>query len=182
MTGDEYTISSVPPRDEEGHPIHPERGHRICGAVKSDKTTPTEHGRERDDVEYCLLAAGWGTDSNVGACRKHPYSGSQLGASNPNYEHGAYSEHLRSQLTEQESEAYEDLVKALQDPTEALGAIRELAAEVAIKYQRTGDDRFLREFRQLADTFNMAPNEDVTALTDGTDYWTDSASKDGDSS
>ena len=29
-----------------------------------------------------------------------------------------------------------------------------------MKYKRSADDRFLREFRQLADTFNLAPNAD----------------------
>lgn len=82
------------------------------------------------------------------------------GVDSPNYEHGAYSKHLRSDLTEAEREAYDDLVEALEDPEEALGTIRELAAEALLKYKRSGDQRFLREYRQLADTFNLAPNED----------------------
>lgn len=115
MTDDEteYEISDEPPRDEDGHPIHPERGHRICGATKSDRTTPTEHGRERDEYDYCLLAAGWGEDRKVGPCQRHPITGEQWGESNPNYEHGLNSELLSDKDKEKldELEDYDDLEK-----------------------------------------------------------------------
>lgn len=165
MTEESHEIHEEAPTDDEGHPIHPERGHRICGARKSDRTTPTEHGRERDEYTYCLQVAGWGTDSDVGACRDHPYTGSQIGKSNPNHSTGAYSKHMRSDLTDSEREAFDELVASLEDPDDTLDAIRELAAEALLKYKRSADQRFLREFRQLADTFNMAPNEDSVEIT-----------------
>lgn len=167
MTADSHEIHREAPTDSEGHPIHPERGHRICGARKSDRTTPTDHGRERDEYEYCLLAAGWGTDSQFGACRKHPYKGSQIGKANPNYDHGAFSEHFRSDLTEGEKEALEDGVDRLSDPEGARELAIEMAAEAAIKYKRSGDTRFHREFRQLCETFNIAPGDELSIDVSG---------------
>lgn len=161
MTDPALEISQEAPTNSEGHPIHPERGHRICAGTKSDRTTPTKHGRERDEYDYCLLAAGWGVDGkSTGPCRHHFGAVDNRGENNPSYRHGAYSKHMMDDLTEEERAAFDDLVDALGDPKDALGTIRELAAEALLKYKRSGDFRFLREYRQLADTFNLAPNED----------------------
>jgi len=160
MTDTDYEISAEPPRDDDGHPIHPEKGYRICGATKSDKTTPTDHGRERDDVEYCLQRAGWGEDRSIGPCSKHPVTGEQWGDSNPNYEHGAYSDHLRGGFSEREKDAYDDLVKAFDDQEQAQDVVKELAAEAVVKYKRSNDHRFLREVRQLLSEFNVADATD----------------------
>ncbi|MDL0127083.1 hypothetical protein [Halobacterium salinarum] len=154
MTDPDFEISSEPPRDEDGHPIHPERGHRICGAVKSDRTTPTDHGRERDDVDYCLLAAGWGEDRSVGPCSKHPVTGEQWGESNPNHEHGAYSEFadfMFDSLTDREQDALE----ALDFDEHADQFAQDVVKEAYAKYLRSGDDRFLREARQWAAEFGV---------------------------
>ena len=158
---DDYTIADEAPRDEAGHPTHPERGHRICAGTKSERTTPTKHGRERDDYDYCLLAAGWGVeDKNEGPCKHHLGAVDNRGDRNGNYKHGAFSEHLMSDLSDRERESYQDLVEQLTDPETAIGAIRQQTAEAYLKYKRSGDTRFLREYRQLADTFNLAPNAD----------------------
>ncbi|AFZ74547.1 4'-phosphopantetheinyl transferase family protein [Natronobacterium gregoryi] len=155
MTDDEeYEISSEPSRDEQGHPVHPERGHRICGAVKSDRTTPTDHGRERDDYEYCLQPAGWGEDRNVGPCSNHPVTGEQWGESNPNYENGDYSEFadfMKESLTDREQEAMANL--DLEESAEDFA--KDVVKEAYLKYLRTGDDRFLREARQWASEFGV---------------------------
>lgn len=86
------------------------------------------------------------------------------GRDSPNYKHGAFSKHLRSDLTESERAAFDDLVDDLEDPEKSLDAIRRVAAEALMKYKRSADSRFLREFRQIADTFNLAPNEDRVEL------------------
>jgi len=86
------------------------------------------------------------------------------GKEHPNYKHGAFSKYLRSDLTDDELEAIDDMVGAFDDPQEAMHLIREQAAEAWLKYKRSGDHRFLREYRQLADTFNLAPNEDVQEI------------------
>ncbi|RKS83302.1 hypothetical protein BDK61_2645 [Haloarcula quadrata] len=167
MTDDDYEISEEPPRDEQGHPIHPERGHRICGATKSDKTTPTDHGRERDDVDYCLLAAGWGENRDVGPCSKHPVTGEQWGESNPNYDTGSYSEFQRLQresLTEREQE----MLDALDLDEHADDFAKDVVKEAYLKYHRTGDDRFLREARQWAKEFGViaSPADEIEVQAD----------------
>ena len=158
---DDYIITKDVPRDDDGHPIHPERGHRICGASKSDRTTPTKHGRERDDVDYCLLAAGWGVDDKrEGPCKHHLGAVDNRGENNPNYKHGAYSEHLKSDLSEREREAFDYLVGVLEDPEQAIAAMRELGAEAVLRYKRSADPRFLKEARQVFATFNVVEATD----------------------
>lgn len=157
---DDFEISEEPPRDSDGHPVHPERGHRICAATKSEKTTPTSHGRERDDYDYCLLAAGWGEDRSVGPCSKHPVTGPQWGKSNPNYQHGAYSQVFRSDLTDAEEAALEDALNSLDDPAEVKERLAETAFELILKGKRAGDPRLTREGRQLLSEFNIVEAAD----------------------
>jgi len=169
MTDEDYEISEAPPRDDEGHPIHPERGHRICGAVKSDRTTPTDHGRERDEYEYCLLAAGWGTDRGVGPCSKHPVTGEQWGESNPNYEDGTYSEFedfMYDSLTEREREA----IESLDLDKDGDQFVRDAVKEAYVRYRRSGDSRHLREYRQLISEFNIVDNTDHVEVGTADDW------------
>jgi len=164
MTDDDFEISEEPPRDEQGHPVHPERGHRICAATKSDRTTPTPHGRERDDYDYCLQPAGWGEDRDVGPCRNHPISGEQWGESNPNYQSGAYSEFtdlLGGDLSEREQAALDGL--DLDEDGDDF--VRDAIKEAYIKYKRTGDPAFLREVRQWTSEFNVVENGDTLDVT-----------------
>jgi len=150
----EFEISDEPPRDDQGHPAHPERGHRICGATKSERSTPAPHGRSRDDVEYCLQTAGWGTDRDVGPCRNHPISGEQWGKSNPNYSTGDYStfqEFQRNRLTDSEQAA----IDAINFDEHGDDFAEDVVKEAYAKYLRTGDDRFLREARQWAKEFGV---------------------------
>lgn len=153
----DYEISEDPPRDAEGHPVHPEREHRICGAVKSDKTTPTEHGRERDDYEYCLLAAGWGTDRAVGPCRKHPVTGEQWGESNPNHSHGGYSkiekfdDYMMKPAPDEHREALESVDFDEHGTEYAATMVRRLTHEFRV----TGDPRKAAEARQWASEFGL---------------------------
>lgn len=150
----DYEISDEPSRDEQGHPIHPERGHRICGATKSERSTPAPHGRSREDVGYCLQSAGWGCDRSVGPCKNHPVSGEQWGESNPNYDSGAYSkfvDYQRDSLTDSEREA----IDAIDFDEHGDDFAEDVVREAYAKYLRTGDDRFLREARQWASEFGV---------------------------
>lgn len=124
--------------------------------------------------EPCQRPAGWGTENTDGPCKFH--GGASLkGKDSPNYKHGAYSKFLTHDLTPKEVEAFEDLVGQLDDPANALQTVKELAAEALIKYKRSGDSRFLREYRQLADTFNFAPNADELEVSgDGIVIYTES--------
>jgi hypothetical protein len=159
---EEFEISEVAPTDDEGHPIHPDpdKDHRICGAEKSDRTTPTDHGRERDDVPYCTLRAGWGTDSDVGACTHHPYKGSQIGKSNPNFKHGRTSEYFRSKLSDRQEEVYDEIVETLededQDPEQILNRV---FGRLLLVGEGSLDASLLREARQWASEFGVLETE-----------------------
>lgn len=121
-------------------------------------------GRTNRNGEPCELAEGWGTDNDTGPCKFHGGAADNRGKKNGNYKHGAFSDHLRSDLTESELDAIDDMVGAFDDPEQARELIAEQAAEAWLKYKRSADTRFLREYRQLAETFNLAPNEDVKEL------------------
>lgn len=160
MTDSEYEIHEAAPIDAEGHPVHPEKGHRICGARKSPRSTPAPHGRSRDDYAYCLLAAGWGTESSLGACKNHPYAGSQIGESNPSYESGAYSKYLSSaNFTDDELERADAVFSDLGDPEARDDVFRSLIVDLWTRYERTKDPRFSRELRQTMAEFGYTPEE-----------------------
>lgn len=156
---DDYSIHPDAPLDSDGYPVHPERGHHICARTKSDRTTPTEHGRERDDYPYCLQSAGHGTTNPKRAgepgvpCSNH--GGDSLkGEEHPNHEHGAYSkftDFVYDSLTDREREA----VEAIDFDDHGDQFAKDVVKEAYAKYVRTGDDRFLREARQWASEFGV---------------------------
>lgn len=173
MTDDfEWEIADVAPTDSEGHPVHPERGHRICGAVKSDRSTPAPHGRSRDDYPYCLQPAGWGTDERIGACRNHPYSGSQIGEQNPNFKHGKTSEYFRSKMSERQQEVYDEMVDSLDDPEDASKLLGLVGQRLILQGEHAENPAMIREGRQLLETFNIVPNSDQLELSGGLDNTT----------
>lgn len=112
-------------------------------------------------------------DSN--RCRMHGGAANNSGKNNGNYKHGAYSksdEAFRDSLTDKEQELYDSVREANEDPDTALGPIKTILSDLIIKYRRTGDHRFIREYRQLCSEFNIADNTDkvehsgaVTQLT-----------------
>ncbi|UHQ96479.1 hypothetical protein [Natrinema halophilum] len=171
MTDHDLEIAPEAPTDAEGHPVHPDsdKSHRICAAQKSERTTPTEHGRERDDVPYCTLAAGWGVDEkSEGTCSHHLGAVDNRGENNGNYEHGAYSEFQdfmkESTLSEKEQAAMEAL--DLEDHGQDFAA--DVVRQAYLKYLRTHDDRFLREARQWASEFGVIekPADKLEATVD----------------
>lgn len=170
MTDHDFEIAPEAPTDAEGHPVHPDsdKSHRICAAQKSERTTPTEHGRERDDVPYCTLAAGWGVDEKrEGTCSHHLGAVDNRGEKNGNYEHGGYSEFqdfMQEGLTESEAAAIEALDLEEHGDDFASDVVKEAYA----KYLRTADDRFLREARQWASEFGVIekPAEKLEAKVD----------------
>lgn len=113
--------------------------------------------------EPCGHPSGWGTDSDTGPCKFH--GGTQpTGKDSPNYKHGAFSKHFKSDLTEKEEDAYDDLVDVLGDSEQAGDVVQELAGEAILKYKRSGDPRFLREARQLLSEFNVVDSTDHVEL------------------
>lgn len=157
MTDDDpdFDISKEAPTDSDGHPVHPERGHRICAATKSDRTTPTSHGRERDDYDYCLLAAGWGTDRDYGACSKHPVTGPQWGASNPNFKNGATSQYFKSKLSDRQRAVYDDILEALDDPEQSDQLLEMVFTRLLLLGEHSLDASFVREAFKIAKDFGV---------------------------
>lgn len=170
MTDDnpDLEIAEAAPTDDEGHPIHPEKGHRICAATKSDRTTPTEHGRERDDYAYCLLAAGWGVDdTSEGTCKHHLGAVDNRGENNPAFKHGAFARHFTSHLTDVEQDAFDEAREMLDSPESAQEIAKSAASICLVKFRRTGDERFLRRFESLCDKFGLAPHDELTVHHEG---------------
>lgn len=163
MTDSDFQIAAAAPTDSEGHPVHPDpdKSHRICAATKSDKTTPTDHGRERDEFDYCLLAAGWGVDGkSEGPCSHHTGAIDNRGENNPNYEHGGYSRYLSPSNFEPEEEARVENISAdLADAENRDDVFRALISDLFVRWDRTHDPRFMREIRQTLSEFGYTPEE-----------------------
>lgn len=126
------------PVDEQGIPRHPDddKDHAICAAPKSDRASKPEHGRDRDDVDYCTLAAGWGVDGvSEGHCTKHGATKTpQKGPLNPNYRHGLYAEI--------DEGAYDDGDLALLDEldgTDEIDLLEQLIRIHGVRYRRAHD-------------------------------------------
>jgi len=125
--------------DDDGIPRHPDddKDHAICAHPKSDRASPPEHGRDRDDVEYCTLAAAWGVDGEgEGHCTKHGAQKTpQKGKLNPNYEHGLFAELDRSAYTERELDVLEDLGE-----TDEVELLEQLIRIHALRYKRAHEE------------------------------------------
>lgn len=95
-------------------------------------------------------------------CRMHlgKSGDSHDGENNGNYDHGAFSEHFRSDLTDDEQGALEAMINHLQSIDDERSLAAEVAAEALLKYKRSGDSRFMREARQWFSEFNLLPNEE----------------------
>ena len=141
------------PTDSEGFPVHPDdHTTHICGRKKSEKTTPTPHGRERDDVSYCLQDAGWGADGDSepgDACKFHNGRADtdQRGPKNPNWKLGLYSDFL----TEDDKERAQDWI-------ELSGGDR-LSVE---DFVRMGEKAMLFEFTRIERAMLQAPDPSLS--------------------
>lgn len=126
--------------------------------MSSDKPIPDRCGAETRDGGYCENYPKGDSDR----CRMHGADGGAPdGDGNGRYDHGAFSEHFRSDLTVAETAALEALVDHLQSINDERTLAAEVAAEALLKYKRSADSRFLREARQWFSEFNLLPNEDV---------------------
>jgi hypothetical protein len=93
------------PTDDQGRPIHPEKGYPICAYQKTD--AEDNNGRKREDFPFCLQSAGWGTDRSTGHCKNHGGAGgAPKGWANGNARHLMYSE----RMNDDDREAFKRLV------------------------------------------------------------------------
>lgn len=95
------------PLNDDGVPIHPEKGYPICGYEKTDAVDKS--GGKRTDIPYCLQAAGWGTDRTTGHCKAHfgGSPGAPTGWRNGNARHLLYSE----EMSDEDAKVFEALVE-----------------------------------------------------------------------
>lgn len=109
--------------DDQGRPLHPERGFPVCGYPKTDATA--NNGRKRGgEGDACLLAAGWGSDRTTGACRKHHGGspGGPTGWANGNARHLLFSE----RMNDDDREVFEAVVGA-DDDSDGLMTVEDMA-------------------------------------------------------
>lgn len=94
------------PTDDEGRPIHPEKGYPVCGYEKTDAVD--KNGKKREDIAYCLQSAGWGTDRSTGHCKAHGGAGgAPEGWKNGNARHLLYSK----RMNDKDREEFEAIVE-----------------------------------------------------------------------
>lgn len=132
--------------------------------MSSDEPTDGRCNAETRDGGYCENYPKGDSDR----CRMHGAdAGAPDGDENGSYDHGAFSEHWRSDLTDAEIESLETMVGHLKSIDDERSIAAEIAAEALLKYKRSADSRFLREARQWFDDFNLLPNEDQVEVSGG---------------
>lgn len=132
---------------------------------------PDEHcnARRTDDddmfVGYCKRTAGWGTDNDGGRCDSHGGSGGSSEEHEGNdwaATHGAYSDSfVQDFLTDEEIERVRQAEDLLEEPESAQALARTVAAITLEQFRRTGDERFLRRYEAICDTFGIAPTDEL---------------------
>jgi len=137
---------------------------------------PDEHcnaRRTRDGtfIGYCKRTAGWGTDDDDGRCSSHGGSGGSSDDHEGNdwaATHGAYSESfVQDFLTEDEIKRVEQAREVLKTPQGAQEDARLMAAIAKEQFRRTSDERFLRRYESICDTFGIAPEDVEHVEVDG---------------
>jgi len=118
--------------------------------------------------DMCALKAGWGTDHvGVGACKLH---GGNAGAPEGNdnaVDVAAWAEDFYADfLTEAEKDRVMKSAEALGDEATAREQAAHAASVCLEQFRRTGDERFMRRYESIADTFGLAPADEVTVDAD----------------
>lgn len=123
-----------------------------CGATKRDGSG-----------DQCELPAGWGTDDDSGRCKYHGGAVEGQGAPEGNdnaTKHGAWSESFVTDfLTDQEIERVRQAEDLLGVPEDAQDLATSVAAIALEQFRRSGDERFLRRYESICDTFGIAPDD-----------------------
>lgn len=124
-----------------------------------------DHGGRNSDGDPCGRPAGWGTDFDSGKCKQHrgtspdgdSHEGNDWAAT-----HGAYSESfVRDFLRDDEIERVRQF-EELAGSVEGAQAVARTAAGIALEqFRRTGDERFLRRYESICDTFGIAPADEL---------------------
>lgn len=121
--------------------------------------------------EPCGHPEGWGTENDTGPCKHH----GGAGGAGENHEgndwaakHGAYSESFVTDfLTDAEQKRVDDLREVMGTPEGAQEDARLTAAILKEQWRRTGDERFVRRYESICDTFGIAPPDELEVSGDG---------------
>jgi len=118
-------------------------------------------GVECRDGNYCTQYPVEGSER----CRMHQGTSSDGSSHQGNTwaaKHGAYSaSFVEDFLTDDEIERVEQAQEILETPKGAQAQAR-LAAAIALEqFRRTGDERFMRRYESICDTFAIAPADEV---------------------
>lgn len=135
-----------------------------CGYIGDGRDTP------------CRLVEGWGYDNATsGLCRNHGDRGAKVAnqnakdnpgggppESNDNaVTHGAYrDDFLENHMTDEEVERVATVEELLSTPEGSQRHARMMAGVALEQFRRSGDERFLREYRQLCDKAQIFPSEE----------------------
>jgi len=131
-------------------------------------------GTNRHD-EPCGRTAGWGTEFDDGKCRQHRGT-SPDGSSHQGNDwaatHKAYSQSfVEDFLTDEEIERVEQFQDITETPEGAQAMARTAAGIALEQFRRSGDERFLRRYESICDTFGIAPADELE-LSGGLDSTT----------
>jgi len=120
---------------------------------------------------YCKRTSGWGTERDSGRCSSHGGSGGSGDEHEGNdwaATHGAYSDSfVQDFLTEEEIERVRQAEDLLEEPESAQALARTVAGITLEQFRRTGDERFLRRYESISDTFGIAPDDELTVNHEG---------------
>lgn len=113
----------------------------------------------------CGHPAGWGTENDSGPCKFHGGAGGGDGPPEGNTnaaKHGAWSDSFVTDfLRDDEIERVRKAEDLLGEPETAQDVARTAAAIALEQFRRTGDDRFLRRYESICDTFGIAPADEL---------------------
>ena len=112
-----------------------------------------DHGGTNSAGDPCGRPSGWGTDFGSGKCKHHRGTNADF-------------------LTDAEQERVKDAVDVLGTPEGAQEQAKVAAVIALEQFRRTGDDRFMRRYESICDTFGItpddAPDTDVDVTIDAT--------------
>jgi len=111
-------------------------------------------------------------DHDSGYCEAHPMdngrcyhhggqreNGGAPGDNDNAADHEAFREFFEEALTDGESQALRQAERLLDEPGSAQEVARTAAGIALVQFRRSGDERFLRRFESICDTFAIAPEE-----------------------
>lgn len=128
--------------------------------MSNDEPTDGRCNAKTRDGGYCANYPKGDADR----CRMHGADSNGDGAPEGNdwaAKHGAWSESFMSDfLTEKEQARVQDAVDTLGSPAGAQEQAKVAASICLEQFRRTGDERFMRRYESICETFGVTPDDD----------------------